>query len=207
MSDMKISTKQQQILDYIKEEILKKGYPPAVREICEAVGLKSTSTVHAHLESLEKKGFIRRDPTKPRAIEIVDDSFQQVRTEMISIPVVGRVAAGEPILAEQNIEDSFPLPARYLGRGTSFMLRVHGDSMIEAGIDDGDMIIIDADKEPSIGDKVVALDQNNDSTLKTLLYDEEQARFYLHPENHTMEDIYVDELTVQGVVRFIVKKG
>ena len=110
----KISKKQQEILEYIKEEILKRGYPPAVREICNAVGLSSTSSVHAHLETLEKNGYIRRDPTKPRAIEICDDSFQMVRTEMVSLPVVGRVAAGSPILAQENIEQYFPVPAEMI---------------------------------------------------------------------------------------------
>ena len=136
----KISSKQQEILDYIKDEILKRGYPPAVREICEAVHLKSTSSVHAHLETLEKNGYIRRDPTKPRAIEICDDNFQMVRTEMVSIPVVGRVAAGAPILAEENIESYFPIPADMVPRGESFMLKVKGDSMINAGIFSGDQI-------------------------------------------------------------------
>ena len=125
----KISTKQQEILDYIKEEILKRGYPPAVREICEAVNLKSTSSVHSHLETLEKNGYIRRDPTKPRAIEICDDNFQMVRTEMVSIPVVGQVAAGQPILAEENIDSYFPIPAEYVPRGESFILNVKGDSI------------------------------------------------------------------------------
>ena len=121
-----ISDKQQQILEYIKEQIMEKGYPPAVREICDAVHLKSTSSVHSHLETLERRGYIRRDPTKPRAIEICDDNFQMLRTETASLPVVGRVAAGEPILAEQNIESYFPLPAEYIPRGESFILKVHG---------------------------------------------------------------------------------
>ena len=136
------STKQMEILEYIKREILEKGYPPTVREICEEVNLKSISSVHSHLESLEKYGYIRRDPTKPRAIEICDDSFQMVRTEMVSVPVVGRVAAGEPILADQNIESYFPIPAENIPSGTSFALKVHGDSMINAGIFDGDLIFV-----------------------------------------------------------------
>ena len=138
----KITKKQQEILDYIKDEILKKGYPPAVREICEAVSLKSTSSVHSHLETLEKNGYIRRDPTKPRAIEICDDNFQMVRTEMVSIPVVGRVAAGEPILAEENVESYFPVPADVVPSGESFILKVKGDSMINVGIYSGDQIFV-----------------------------------------------------------------
>ena len=126
----KISAKQQEILDYIKEEILKRGYPPAVREICEAVNLKSTSSVHSHLETLEKNGYIRRDPTKPRAIEILDDNFNLTRREMVNIPIIGRVAAGEPLLAEQNIEDYFPIPVEYMPNKQTFMLQVQGESMI-----------------------------------------------------------------------------
>ena len=140
----KISNKQQEILDYIKEEILKRGYPPSVREICEAVQLKSTSSVHSHLETLEKNGYIRRDPTKPRAIEICDDNFQMVRTEMVSLPVIGQVAAGTPILAEENIDSYFPVPAEIVPNGQSFVLNVKGDSMINAGIFSGDRIFVNA---------------------------------------------------------------
>ena len=166
MATGKISAKQQEILDYIKEEILKRGYPPTVREICETVNLKSTSSVHSHLETLEKNGFIRRDPTKPRAIEICDDSFQMVRTEMVSIPVVGQVAAGTPILAEQNIESYFPIPAEYIPKGDSFALRVRGDSMINAGIFHGDQIFVNVCNTASNGDIVVAL-VDDSATVKT----------------------------------------
>ena len=137
MASGKISAKQQEILDYIKDEILKKGYPPTVREICETVSLKSTSSVHSHLETLEKNGYIRRDPTKPRAIEICDDSFQMIRTEMVNLPIIGNVAAGQPILAEENIEDYFPVPANLVPSGESFVLNVRGDSMVNAGILNG----------------------------------------------------------------------
>ena len=130
----KITAKQQEILEYIKSEILNKGYPPAVREICEAVHLKSTSSVHSHLETLEKNGFIRRDPTKPRAIEIIDDDFNLVRREIISVPVIGSVAAGEPIFAEQNIEGYLPVLPEDMPDGEAFMLRVKGESMVKAGI-------------------------------------------------------------------------
>ncbi len=154
MASGKISAKQQEILDYIKEEILKKGYPPTVREICETVHLKSTSSVHSHLETLEKNGYIRRDPTKPRAIEICDDSFQMVRTEMVSLPVIGRVAAGQPILAQENVEDYFPVPAEIVPAGDSFILNVHGDSMINKGILNGDKVFVNACSTAENGEMV-----------------------------------------------------
>ena len=197
MSNGKISAKQQQILDYIKEEILKRGYPPAVREICEAVDLKSTSTVHAHLERLEKNGYIKRDPTKPRAIEIVDDSFQQVRTEMISIPVVGRVAAGEPILAEQNIDSYFPVPAAMVPAGDSFVLNVKGDSMINAGIFSGDQIFVHACDTAKNGDMVVAL-VDDSATVKTFYKESDHIR--LQPENDEMDPIIVNDCQILGRV-------
>ena len=137
----KITDKQREILEYIKNEILNRGFPPAVREICEAVNLKSTSSVHAHLESLEKNGYIRRDPTKPRAIEIVDDNFNLVRREMVNVPVLGRVAAGEPLLAIENVESYFPIPAEFMPNAQTFILNVVGESMINAGILDGDKVI------------------------------------------------------------------
>lgn len=143
MSYGKISDKQREILEYIKAEILNKGYPPAVREICEAVKLKSTSSVHAHLETLEKNGYIRRDPTKPRAIEIVDENFNLTRREMVNVPIVGRVAAGEPILAVENIENYFPIPAEFMPNEQTFILQVQGESMVNAGILDGDYILVE----------------------------------------------------------------
>lgn len=124
----KITKKQEEILEYIKDQIMNRGFPPAVREICEAVNLKSTSSVHAHLETLEKNGYIRRDPTKPRAIEILDDNFNMVRRELVNVPVVGRVAAGEPILATENVESYFPVPAEYVPKNPTFMLTVKGDA-------------------------------------------------------------------------------
>ena len=193
----KISSKQQEILDYIKDEILKRGYPPAVREICEAVHLKSTSSVHAHLETLEKNGYIRRDPTKPRAIEICDDNFQMVRTEMVSIPVVGRVAAGAPILAEENIESYFPIPADMVPRGESFMLKVKGDSMINAGIFSGDQIFVNACNTASNGDMVVALIDDS-ATVKTFYKEEGHIR--LQPENDEMDPIIVEDCQILGKV-------
>ncbi len=197
MSNGNISNKQQQILDYIKEEILKRGYPPAVREICEAVNLKSTSSVHSHLETLEKNGYIRRDPTKPRAIEICDDNFQMVRTEMVSLPVVGQVAAGCPILAEQNIESYFPVPADMVPRGESFVLKVKGDSMINAGIFSGDQIFVNSTNVANNGDTVVALIDDS-ATVKTFY--KEDGHIRLQPENDTMEPIIVDDCQILGKV-------
>ena len=198
----KISSKQQEILDYIKDEILKRGYPPAVREICEAVHLKSTSSVHAHLETLEKNGYIRRDPNKPRAIEICDDNFQMVRTEMVSIPVVGRVAAGAPILAEENIESYFPIPADMVPRGESFMLKVKGDSMINAGIFSGDQIFVNACNTASNGDMVVALIDDS-ATVKTFYKEEGHIR--LQPENDEMDPIIVEDCQILGKVYGVLR--
>ena len=138
----KITDKQSQILEYIKSEILNKGYPPSVRDICQAVNLKSTSSVHSHLETLEKNGYIRRDPTKPRTIEIIDDNFNLVRREVVNVPMVGTVAAGQPILAIENIDNYFPIPSEYMPNEETFMLKVKGESMINAGILDGDNILV-----------------------------------------------------------------
>ena len=138
----RITPKQREILEYIKQEILNRGYPPTVRELCDAVHLKSTSSIHSHLESLEKNGYIRRDPSKPRAIEIVDDSFNLTRREMVNVPIIGSIAAGQPLLAIQNIENYFPIPAEYMPNQDTFMLRVKGESMINAGICDLDCLMI-----------------------------------------------------------------
>jgi len=197
MGHGKITKKQQEILDYIKEEILKKGYPPAVREICEAVALKSTSSVHSHLETLEKNGYIRRDPTKPRAIEICDDNFQMVRTEMVSLPVIGQVAAGVPILAEENIENYFPVPADMVPGGESFVLKVKGDSMINAGIYSGDQIFVNVCSSAQNGDTVVALIDDS-ATVKTFY--KENGHIRLQPENDQMEPIIVDDCRILGKV-------
>ena len=193
----KITAKQQQILDYIKQEILNKGYPPTVREICETVNLKSTSSVHSHLETLEKNGYIRRDPTKPRAIEICDDSFQMVRTEMVSLPIIGRVAAGMPILAEQNIEDYFPVPADVVPQGESFILNVRGDSMVNAGIFDGDRIFVNVCNNARNGDMVVALIDDS-ATVKTFY--RENGHIRLQPENDYMDPIIVNDCKIIGKV-------
>ena len=193
----RLTAKQQEILEYIKDEILKKGYPPTVREICERVGLRSTSSVHAHLSTMEKNGFIRRDPTKPRAIEICDDSFQIVRTEMTSLPVVGDIAAGQPILAQENILNYFPVPSEILPSGESFALRVRGESMINAGIFDGDIIFVNSCSTASNGDIVVALIDDS-ATVKTFYKEKDHIR--LQPENDTMDPIIVSECLILGKV-------
>ena len=193
----KISTKQKEILEYIKSEILSKGYPPAVREICEAVKLKSTSSVHAHLETLEKNGYIRRDPTKPRAIEILDDNFNLTRREVVNVPMVGRVAAGEPILATENIENYFPIPAEFMPNKETFMLKVKGESMINAGIFDGDNILVKQQPDAENGDIVVAL-VDDSATVKTFY--KENGHYRLQPENDTMDPIIVDECSILGKV-------
>ncbi|MCI9337560.1 MAG: transcriptional repressor LexA [Lachnospiraceae bacterium] len=197
MASGKISAKQQEILDYIKEEILKKGYPPTVREICETVKLKSTSSVHSHLETLEKNGYIRRDPTKPRAIEICDDGFQMIRTEMVNLPIIGNVAAGQPILAEENIEDYFPVPADLVPKGESFILNVRGDSMINAGIFNGDRVFVNSCSTASNGEIVVALIDDS-ATVKT--YYKEDGHIRLQPENDSMAPIIVDNCQILGKV-------
>lgn len=197
MSFGKITSKQQEILEYIKQEILQRGYPPAVREICEAVKLKSTSSVHAHLETLEKNGYIRRDPTKPRAIEIVDDTFNLQRREMVNVPIVGRVAAGQPILATENVENYFPIPMEMMPNAQTFMLRVKGESMINAGIFDGDLILVQQQSTARNGDMVVAL-VDDSATVKT--YYKEADHFRLQPENDFMDPIIVKEVTILGKV-------
>ncbi|NBI85677.1 transcriptional repressor LexA [Lachnospiraceae bacterium] len=193
----KITVKQSEILEYIKKEILNKGYPPSVREICEAVQLKSTSSVHSHLETLEKNGYIRRDPTKPRAIEITDDMFNLTRREVVNVPILGRVAAGQPILATENIENYFPIPTEFVPNQEVFMLCVKGDSMINAGIFDGDKILVRKQPDASNGDMIVAL-LDDSATVKT--YYKENGHYRLQPENDTMEPIIVDEVSILGVV-------
>ena len=197
MSYGKITAKQSEILEYIKNEILNKGYPPSVRDICEAVKLRSTSSVHAHLETLEKNGYIRRDPTKPRAIEILDDNFNLVRREVVNVPIVGRVAAGEPILAVENIENYFPIPAEYMPNEESFMLKVKGESMINAGIMDGDHIIVKKSQDVHNGDIVVALLEDS-ATVKTFYKEHDHIR--LQPENDSMDPIIVENIEILGKV-------
>lgn len=197
MSQGNISKKQEEILEYIKAQILERGFPPAVREICEAVHLKSTSSVHSHLETLEKNGYIRRDPTKPRAIEILDDTFNLTRRELVNVPLIGCVAAGEPILAQQNIENYFPIPAEMMPNKQTYLLTVQGESMINAGILSGDMVLVQEEHTASNGDMVVALIEDG-ATVKTFYKEKDHIR--LQPENDYMDPIIVKDVTILGKV-------
>ena len=197
MAQGKISKKQEEILEYIKSQILERGFPPAVREICEAVNLKSTSSVHSHLETLEKNGYIHRDPTKPRAIEIIDDNFNLTRREVVNVPMIGHVAAGEPILAVENIESYFPIPAEFMPNEQSFILKVKGESMINAGICDGDSVLVKQCDTAKNGDMVVALVEDS-ATVKTFYKEEGYIR--LQPENDNMDPIIVDDCSILGKV-------
>lgn len=197
MSTGKITDQQQKILEYIKEEILAKGYPPAVRDICTAVGLKSTSSVHAHLATLERNGYIRRDPTKPRAIEILDEDFNLGRREVTNIPLVGAVAAGEPILAQQNIENYFPFPVEMAPNTQCFALRVQGDSMINIGINDGDYVFVQETNSAKNGDLVVAL-VDDSATVKNFY--KEKGHIRLQPQNDDMDPIIVKDCKILGKV-------
>ncbi len=217
----KISRKQQEILDYLKSEILRRGFPPSVREICEAVNLKSTSSVHAHLETLEKNGYIRRDATKPRAIEIIDDDFRDQRLqqylpapdvslaeEYVNVPVIGRVSAGQPLLAVESITDYIPVPMSHLPNRDVFLLRVKGESMIKAGILDGDYVLVRQKDTAADGDMIVAL-VDDSATVKTFYREEDGIR--LQPENDYMDPIMVrpDQYfqilgDVIGIMRFFL---
>lgn len=197
MSQGKISKKQEEILEYIKAQILERGFPPAVREICEAVHLKSTSSVHSHLETLEKNGYIRRDSTKPRAIEILDDTFNLTRREVTNVPLIGNVAAGEPILAQEHIENYFPIPIEMLPNKQTFLLKVKGESMINAGILDGDMVLVQEEHTATNGDMVVAMIEDG-ATVKTFYKENNYIR--LQPENDFMAPILVRDVTILGKV-------
>ena len=197
MANGKITAKQQEILEYIKETILKKGYPPAVREICEAVHLKSTSSVHSHLETLEENGYIRRNPTKPRTIEILDDCFNLTRREVVNVPLLGSIAAGQPLLAQENIESYFPIPAEILPNTDTFMLKVKGESMINAGIFDGDQIIVSRQSNAENGEIVVALLEDS-ATVKRFYKEEDYYR--LQPENDFMDPIICKDVQILGKV-------
>ena len=197
MATGKISSKQKEILDFIKNQIMERGFPPAVREICQAVNLKSTSSVHSHLETLERNGYIRRDPTKPRAIEITDETFSLVRREMTQVPIVGQVAAGQPILAQENIEDYFPIPVEYMPNKTTFLLKVKGDSMINAGIFHGDLVLVEETPVASNGDMVVAL-VDDSATVKTFYKEVDHIR--LQPENDNLEPIRTRDVSILGKV-------
>ena len=202
MHQDKITAKQTEILEYIKECVLKKGYPPSVREICEAVHLKSTSSVHSHLATLEENGYIRRDPTKPRTIEIIDEEFNPARRELVNIPVVGTVAAGQPILAEENISDYFPVPADILPNADVFMLEVKGESMINAPILNGDKLIVRIQNTAENGDKVVAL-LDDSATVKTFY--KEDGHYRLQPENDSMDPIIADHVQILGKVVGVIR--
>ena len=201
MSYGKITPKQQEILEFIKESILNRGYPPAVREICEAVHLKSTSSVHSHLETMEKNGYIRRDPTKPRAIEIMDDNFNLTRRELVNVPIVGTVTAGEPILAVENIEGYFPISPEFLKNKQTLMLKVRGESMINAGIYSGDYILVEETPVASDGEIIVALVE--DSVTVKRFYKEED-HFRLQPENDSMDPILVPMSTPFSIVGKVI---
>ena len=228
-----LKQREQQILNYMKEEIRKKGYPPTVREICQAMHIKSTSTAHKDLASLEKKGYIRKDPAKPRAYEILDlegpesgfasdasarkapsavpsqsspdPSRDAQRIDVVDIPVIGRIAAGTPILAEQNIEDSFPIPARFLSRGNNFMLTVRGESMIEVGIYDGDYILVEEQHTANNGDIVVAMIDGFESEATVKTFYKEQGHVRLQPENSSMSPIIVQDVKILGKVRGVFR--
>ena len=216
MNNGRITPKQQEILNFMKSRILEKGYPPSVREICEAVSLKSTSTVHAHLETLEKNGYIRRDPAKPRAIEIMDDAFNQTMKEpfiqnssdneftreLVNVPMVGTVAAGEPLLAVENVTDYFPVPVDMLPNAETFMLRVKGDSMINMGIYEGDQLIVERKNTASNGEVIVAL-VDDSATVKRFY--KENGYYRLQPENDDMDPIIVDHCEVIGKVIGLIR--
>lgn len=199
-----LSTRQQAILDFIKDEVREKGYPPSVREIGEQVGLASSSTVHGHLERLERKGLLRRDPTKPRAIEVLHDassgpSVDPIQAPSIPVPIIGKVTAGQPITAIENIEEFFPLPERYAsGKEEMFMLVVQGDSMMEVGIYDGDYVIVRKQESAQNGDIVVAMTADDEATVKTFY--KEANHFRLQPENASLEPIILQEVSILGKV-------
>ena len=199
MAQGKISAKQEEILEYIKSQILERGFPPSVRDICEAVHLKSTSSVHAQLSSLEAKGYIRRDLTKSRSIEIIDDDFSLTKRELVNIPIVGTVSCGQPILAEQNIEDYFPVPPEYIHNtnNQTFMLRVKGDSMINVGIYEKDLVIVEQCSSARNGEIVVALIEDS-ATVKTFY--KENGYIRLQPENDYMDPIIVEHCEILGRV-------
>ena len=204
MANGKITDKQLEILKYMESQWLLKGYPPSVREICEAVHLRSASSVHAHLNSLEKNGYIRRDPAKSRAIEFLDEDFQNARVETVSIPIVGRVAAGEPILADENIEDYFSVPTNYMPHTVNdvFCLEVHGSSMIDAGILDHDILLVEQQNTAKNGDIVVALIDDSATVKK---YYKENGHYRLQPANDEMEPIITDHVEILGRVRSLFR--
>lgn len=202
-----LSQRQQEILEFIIKETQIKGYPPSVREIGEAVGLSSSSSVHAHLEKLQQLGYIRRDPTKPRAIEVLKPTFESddlYMSEVIPVPVVGRVTAGEPILAVENIEEYYPLPKDFSSYRDLFILKVKGDSMINAGIFDQDLVVVNKTTTANSGEIIVALLDNGEATVKR--YFREAGKYRLQPENPVYNPIYTQELAVLGKVIGLIRK-
>ncbi len=209
-----LKPREKEILEYMKKEITKKGYPPTVREICSAMNIKSTSTAHKDLERLEKKGFIKKDPAKPRALMLteaaMDDEEHDLtvpdidRLDIVDIPVVGRIAAGTPILAEENIDDSFPVPSRYIN-GTNFMLTIHGDSMIDAGIFDGDYVLVQQQNTANNGEIVVAMIDGFESEATVKTFYKEDGRIRLQPENPTLSPIIVDNAQILGKVKGVFR--
>lgn len=201
-----LTQKQIEVLLYIKSEVQRQGYPPAVREICKGVNLKSTSTVHSHLEKLESKGYIRKDPTKPRAIEILDknDGFLLAQKKTVDIPILGRVTAGAPILAVENIEDTYPVPVELVEGHDVFMLKVQGESMIDAGILDGDLVLVQEQKSAINGDIVVALLEEEEATVKRFFKEKNKIR--LQPENQFMAPIYPENISILGKVIGLYRK-
>lgn len=197
----KVKQRQQAIMDFIKKEVRTKGYPPSVREIGQAVGLASSSTVHGHLERLEKKGLIRRDPTKPRAIEILDsdqEAYNALNSSISRVPVIGKVTAGAPILATENIEDYFPLPSHFVADQTVFMLNVIGDSMINVGICDGDYVIVRQQQVANNGEIVVAMTEDEEATVKRFY--KEKDHFRLQPENDALQPLLLQHVQILGKV-------
>jgi len=215
-----LKERERKILKYMKDEIKKKGYPPTVREMCTALGIKSTSTTHKDLENLELKGYIKKDPAKPRALMIIDPDSdvgegnsadahstndKDVRSDVVDVPVVGRIAAGTPILAVQNIEDTIPVPARFLSRGNSFMLTVKGESMVEAGILDGDYILVHQQDVANNGDIVVAMVDGFESEATVKTYYKENGHIRLQPENQYMSPIIVSDVKILGLVKGVFR--
>lgn len=206
-----LNDRERKILKYMCEEIKKKGYPPTVREMCNSLGIRSTSTAHKAIAALERNGFIRKDPSKPRAIEILHDASvsesypPNVAASVTEIPVVGHIAAGTPILADENISDSLPIPNRYLSQGRYFMLTVRGDSMVEAGILDGDYILVRQQNTANNGEIVAAMieDAESEATVKTFY--KENGRIRLQPQNSSMEPIYADQVTILGLVKGVFR--
>ncbi|GAB1476942.1 transcriptional repressor LexA [Bacillota bacterium] len=222
-----LKEREQKILEYMLNEIKRKGYPPTVREMCSSLGIKSTSTAHKDIANLEEKGYIRKDPAKPRAIEILDPASgksaansdsdntaarnanfgynNSERTDVVNIPVVGQIAAGMPILAEENIEDSFPVPSRYVSKGTCFMLTVKGESMMEAGIFDGDYILVQQQQTANNGDIVVAMIDGFESEATVKTFYKENGHIRLQPENQSMSPIIVRDVKILGLVKGVFR--